>query len=77
MVWDLTPIKKGSVPVAHGRGGPINIFYEIHGSGPKHLVVNNLNLYMQNTAAVVSFQPLFSNVVQLCCTPSLQSLIRN
>ncbi|MCJ1351463.1 MAG: hypothetical protein MMC33_001447 [Icmadophila ericetorum] len=38
VVWDLTPIKKGSVPVAHGRGGPINIFYEIHGSGPKHLV---------------------------------------
>ena len=42
--WDLPPTKKGSVAVAHGRGGPLDISYEIHGHGPIHLVVSALSL---------------------------------
>lgn len=37
--WDLTPARKESIPVAAGRGGPFQLTYEIHGSGPIHLVV--------------------------------------
>ena len=40
VIWDLTPTKKGKCAVAHGRGGPIDIAYEIHGTGPVHLVVS-------------------------------------
>jgi hypothetical protein len=39
-IWSLNPAKKGKVAVAHGRGGPINIAYEVHGSGDRHLVVS-------------------------------------
>lgn len=39
VIYDLKPTEKGFAPVAVGRGGPFNIAYEIHGSGPKHLVV--------------------------------------
>ncbi|KAH8719158.1 Alpha/Beta hydrolase protein [Phaeosphaeriaceae sp. PMI808] len=37
-IWDLQPQKKGKVLVAQGRGGPINVAYEVHGSGDRHLV---------------------------------------
>ncbi|KAH5171115.1 hypothetical protein HBH77_225880 [Parastagonospora nodorum] len=37
-IWHLKPTKKGKVPVAQGRGGPIDIAYEVHGSGDRHLV---------------------------------------
>ena len=40
VIWDLKPTKKGRCAVAHGRGGPIEIAYEIHGTGPIHLVVS-------------------------------------
>jgi hypothetical protein len=36
---NLTPTRKESVSVAAGRGGPFQLAYEIHGSGPIHLVV--------------------------------------
>lgn len=39
VIYDLQPTEKGFAPVAIGRGGPFNIAYEVHGSGPKHLVV--------------------------------------
>ncbi|KAJ4292870.1 hypothetical protein N0V88_005528 [Collariella sp. IMI 366227] len=38
-IWNLEPDRKGLVPVAKGRGGPINISWEIHGSGPVKLVL--------------------------------------
>jgi len=38
VTWDLTPTKRGKVAVAEGRGGPINISYEVHGHGPIHIV---------------------------------------
>lgn len=38
VIWDLKPTKKGKCPVAQSRGGPIDIAYEIHGTGPRHLV---------------------------------------
>ncbi|OCL06805.1 alpha/beta-hydrolase [Glonium stellatum] len=38
ITWDLQPAKKGKAVVATGRGGPINIAYEIHGHGSRHLV---------------------------------------
>jgi hypothetical protein len=44
-IWDLKPQKKGKVAVANGRGGPINIAYEVHGSGDKHLVVSLLYIW--------------------------------
>jgi hypothetical protein len=43
-IWDLKPEKKGKVTVANGRGGPIDIAYEVHGSGDRHLVVSLLLL---------------------------------
>lgn len=39
VVWKLPPTKKGKVEVAKGRGGPVNIAYEIHGHGDTKLVV--------------------------------------
>jgi hypothetical protein len=44
-VWDLNPSKKGKVPVANGRGGPINLAYQVHGSGDRHLVVSLLYIW--------------------------------
>jgi hypothetical protein len=40
-VWPLKPAQSGKLPVALGRGGPINIAYEVHGHGPRHLVVGD------------------------------------
>ncbi|KAH6847537.1 Alpha/Beta hydrolase protein [Chaetomium sp. MPI-CAGE-AT-0009] len=37
-LWDLEPDRKGLAPVAHGRGGPFNISWEIHGVGPTRLI---------------------------------------
>ncbi|KAH7402196.1 Alpha/Beta hydrolase protein [Phaeosphaeria sp. MPI-PUGE-AT-0046c] len=37
-IWDLKPDQKGTVAVANDRGGPINIAYEVHGTGDRHLV---------------------------------------
>ncbi|KAK3901563.1 hypothetical protein C8A05DRAFT_16271 [Staphylotrichum tortipilum] len=37
-IWDLEPDRKGLVSVAHGRGGPLDISWEIHGVGPKKIV---------------------------------------
>lgn len=37
--WDLKPTKKGTLPVAECRGGPFNISWEIHGEGPKKILV--------------------------------------
>jgi hypothetical protein len=39
VIWDLPPTDRGTVAVANGRGGPINLVYEIHGHGPIHLLV--------------------------------------
>lgn len=44
-VWDLKPAGQGKVAVAKDRGGPINIAYEIHGSGDRHLVVSMLYIW--------------------------------
>lgn len=41
-IWDLEPTQKAKLPVAAGRGGPLNIAYEIHGRGKIHLVVRRL-----------------------------------
>ncbi|KAK4197397.1 putative abhydrolase [Triangularia verruculosa] len=37
-IWNLEPDRAGLCPVAEGRGGPLNINYEIHGTGPIKLV---------------------------------------
>ena len=39
-IWNLEPDRKGLTPVAEGRGGPINISWEIHGVGPTKLIVS-------------------------------------
>ncbi|CAI4219284.1 unnamed protein product [Parascedosporium putredinis] len=33
-IWKLEPHSKGRCPVAKGRGGPLQIAYELHGDGP-------------------------------------------
>jgi hypothetical protein len=38
--WEGKPTQEGSVDVAKGRGGPVSIAYEIHGTGPHKLVVS-------------------------------------
>ena len=42
VIWDLKPTEKGRCAVAHGRGGPVDIAYEIHGAGPVKLVVSRI-----------------------------------
>ena len=39
-IWDLPPDQKGTVAVPQGSGPPINIAYEVHGRGNRHLVVS-------------------------------------
>lgn len=36
---DLAPRLKGKVDVAKDRNGPVHIAYEVHGNGPRHLIV--------------------------------------
>lgn len=38
-IWNLTPTQSGRLPVAADRGGPINIEWEVHGTGDIKLVV--------------------------------------
>jgi hypothetical protein len=38
-IWKLTPDQSGRLPVAANRGGPINIEWEVHGTGDIKLVV--------------------------------------
>lgn len=37
--WDLKPEKREKIDVAEGRGGPFKLAYEIHGRGPKKIIV--------------------------------------
>lgn len=37
-IWDLKPEKQGKAAVAKDRGGPLDIAYEVHGHGDRHLV---------------------------------------
>ncbi|CZR56085.1 related to alpha/beta hydrolase [Phialocephala subalpina] len=37
-IWKLTPTQSGQLPVAVGRGGPIKIDWEVHGSGPIKMI---------------------------------------
>ena len=39
--WDLKPTKKDTIDVAAGRGGPLKLAYEIHGHGPRKIVVGH------------------------------------
>lgn len=38
--WHLEPTKKGVLKVAETRGGPVDISWEIHGTGPTKIVVS-------------------------------------
>jgi len=44
--WPLEAKKKGKLDVAHGRGGPLKIAYEVHGEGPIKLVVCILGRFL-------------------------------
>lgn len=37
-IWRLDPHQEGMLSVAAGRGGPFNVHWEIHGSGPVKLI---------------------------------------
>ena len=41
-VWKFDPVRQGKLSVADGRGGPFNIAWEVHGSGPILVVVRTL-----------------------------------
>ena len=49
-IWVLKPEKKGKVSVAKDRGGPIDIAYEVHGHGDRHLVVSTAHVLPSNQA---------------------------
>ncbi|KAI1461999.1 alpha/beta-hydrolase [Annulohypoxylon moriforme] len=38
-IWKLQPHRSGLLPVAAGRGGPLNISWEVHGDGPIKLIL--------------------------------------
>jgi hypothetical protein len=40
--WDLKATKKDTIDVASGRGGPLKLAYEIHGHGPRKIVVSQV-----------------------------------
>jgi hypothetical protein len=58
--WELKAEKEGKVPVAKDRGGPINIAYEVHGHGDRHLVVSSptfcINTFVPHPTRNNSFQ---------------------
>ena len=37
--WDLKPDRKERINVAAGRGGPFKLSYELHGHGPRKIIV--------------------------------------
>lgn len=37
--WDLPCSKKEKISVATGRGGPFKLAYELHGRGPRKIIV--------------------------------------
>lgn len=39
--WDLKPEKRETINVAAGRGGPFKLAYELHGRGPRKIVVRS------------------------------------
>ncbi|KAH7353358.1 glycylpeptide N-tetradecanoyltransferase [Plectosphaerella cucumerina] len=39
VIWKLEPTKKGILPCAIGRGGPIDIAWELHGTGPRRILL--------------------------------------
>lgn len=39
-VWALEPHRQGKLAVARGRGGPMDVAWEIHGDGPVKIVVS-------------------------------------
>jgi glycylpeptide N-tetradecanoyltransferase len=43
-VWNLDPHREGFAPVAAGCGGPLNLYWQIHGEGPIKVVVRLLYL---------------------------------
>lgn len=38
-VWKLIPTQQGKLDVGVGRGGPVGIDWEVHGTGRKKIVV--------------------------------------
>ncbi|KAI1333855.1 alpha/beta-hydrolase [Xylariaceae sp. FL0016] len=38
-IWQLEPHRSGHLPVAEGRGGPFKIHWEVHGDGPRKLIL--------------------------------------
>lgn len=41
-IYNLEPSQSGLLPVAKGRGGPFNVSWEIHGTGPMKLFVSTI-----------------------------------
>lgn len=54
--WKLSPTTSGTCPVAQARrGGPLNLYYQIHGTGPTKLVVSMVTLTFYEDILTVQF----------------------
>ena len=74
VIWELKPAEKGKVAVAKGRGGPIQISYEVHGNGPTKLVVgiassHHLPINLERVFSSVS------NVLRIKIAFSMQQMV--
>lgn len=73
VTWRLEPARKGKVPVAAGRGGPLNIAYEVHGHGPVHVVVSPLAAIPISSflpSYIASLRPVLAKYFMFCIRPS-------
>ena len=78
MTWPLKPAEKGKVAVAKRRGGPIQISYEIHGTGPMKLVVGLqflLTVLIDRKESCVVLCRMFKNFVSSSSTSSQYNVL--
>jgi hypothetical protein len=67
--WDLPADKKGKVDVATGRGGPLKVAYEIHGHGPRKIVVS------RNRIEIGKWQRMLSRCLITLAGPKIEAFI--
>ena len=58
--WDLKPDQEGRIDVGAGRGGPFKIAYQIHGHGPKKIVVCTPHLSLDLT--ICCWEPVLNSL---------------
>lgn len=74
VVWDLKPTQAGKVSVGQGRGGPLDISYEIHGKGRRRMVVSITPVPIAAEGASKTIRYAEQIVAQRRRLPPLQNL---